>query len=97
LHLVLRHDNGSQYISDRFQDERSFLGIESSPSFVWEPEGERLRRALHSHAKEQLLWIRWFDTVEDLRFALLEFRRTYNARWLIERHGFRSPAHVRLD
>jgi len=29
--LVLRHDNASQYISDWFQDELSFLGIEASP------------------------------------------------------------------
>ena len=37
------------------------------------------------------LWVRSFDTVEELRVALLEFRETYKAKWLIERHGFSSP------
>ena len=39
--------------------------------------------------------MRTFDTVEELRLALLEFRETYNATWLIERHGFKTPAAVR--
>ncbi len=43
------------------------------------------------------LWVRTFDTVEELRQALLEFRDTYNATWLIERHGFRPPDAVRQD
>jgi len=33
--------------------------------------------------------------IEELRQALLEFRETYNATWLIERHGFMSPADFR--
>ena len=45
--LRLRHDHGSQYVSHDFQAEIRFLGIESSPAFVREPEGQRLRRALH--------------------------------------------------
>ena len=43
------------------------------------------------------LWVRSFDTVEELRAALLAFRDTYNATWLIERHGFRPPNAVRQD
>ena len=37
------------------------------------------------------------DTVEELRQALLAFRETYNATWLIERHGFRPPSAIRAD
>src|ERR671916_1985827 len=32
--LAVRHDHGSQYMSDAFQREIAFLGIESSPAFV---------------------------------------------------------------
>src|SRR5215208_6621814 len=32
--LAVRHDHGSQYMSDAFQKELAFLGIESSPAFV---------------------------------------------------------------
>ncbi len=47
--------------------------------------------------KENLLWLRTFDTVEELRRVLLEYRKTYTATWLIERHGFRPPSAVRQD
>ena len=44
---------------------------------------------------ENLLWVQTFDTIEDLRQTLLAFRETYNATWLIERHGFITPAAFR--
>jgi hypothetical protein len=44
-----------------------------------------------------LLWVRTFDTVEELRQALLAFREVYNTTWLIERHGFRPPAAIRAE
>jgi hypothetical protein len=41
--------------------------------------------------------VQTFNTIEDLRRALLEFRQTYNTTWLIERHGFRPPSAIRAD
>jgi transposase InsO family protein len=37
--LKLRHDHGSQYMSDHFQKEIAFRDIESSPALVRAPEG----------------------------------------------------------
>ena len=93
--LALRHDHGSQYLSDHFQDELRFLGIASSPAFVREPEGNGCAERFIRTLKEQLLWVRTFDTVEELRLALLAFKERYNRNWLIERHGHRSPAAMR--
>jgi putative transposase len=95
--LALRHDHGSQYVSHDFQREIAFLGIEGSPAFVRAPEGNGCAERFIRTLKENLLWVRSFDSVEDLRQALLEFRETYNATWLIERHGFRPPNAVRQD
>ena len=95
--LSLRHDHGSQYMSDAFQGELTFLGIESSPAFVRAPEGNGCAERFIRTLKKNLLWVRTFDTVEQLRQALLEFRQTYNSTWLIERHGFRTPDAVRQD
>src|ERR671916_257092 len=95
--LAVRHDHGSQYMSDAFQKELRFLSIESSPAFVRAPEGNGCAERFIRTLKENLLWVRTFDTVEALRQALLEFRETYNATWLIERHGFRPPTAVRQD
>ena len=93
--LAVRHDHGSQYMSHYFQTEIAFLGIESSPAFVRAPEGNGCAERFIRTLKENLLWVRSFDTIEELRQALLEFRQTYNATWLIERHGFLTPAQFR--
>ena len=84
-------------MSDAFQAELAFLGIASSPAFVRAPEGNGCAERFIRTLKENLLWVESFDTVEDLRHALLAFRDTYNATWLIERHGFRPPNAVRQD
>jgi transposase InsO family protein len=95
--LAVRHDNGSQYVSGVFQDELDFLGIQSSPSFVRAPEGNGCAERFIRTLKEQLLWLKLFDTVEELRLALRAWLKTYNERWLVERHGHRTPAQVRRD
>jgi transposase InsO family protein len=95
--LKIRHDHGSQYMSRDFQRELRFLGAQSSPAFVRAPEGNGCAERLIRTLKENLLWVRWFDTIEELRQALLEFQRTYNEHWLIERHGHRPPAAIRRD
>ena len=41
--------------------------------------------------------MRTFKTVEELRLALIAFRETYNATWLIEWYGFITPAAVRQN
>lgn len=93
--LMLRHDHGSQYVSDVFQKELKFLGIESSPAFVRAPEGNGCSERIIRTLKEQLLWLRPFKTVEELRLALLEWKDRYNRSWLIERHGFLTPEQAR--
>lgn len=46
--------------------------------------------------KEQLLWVSTFETVEDLRTALQEFKTKYNREWLIARNGYLTPEQARL-
>ena len=93
--LTLRHDHGPQYMSHAFQAEIAFLGIESSPSFVRAPEGNGVAERFIRTLKEQLLWVQSFDTVEELRQALLEFKNRFNRHWLLQRHGYATPVQVR--
>lgn len=95
--VQVRHDHGSQYMSDDFQAELRFLGMTSSPAFVRAPEGNGVAERFIRTLKEQVLWVRTFQTVEDLRLALHDWLRIYNEQWLVERHGFRSPAQVRRE
>lgn len=92
----LRHDHGSQFVSHVFQDELRFLGLRSTPSYVREPQGNGCAERFVRTLKEQLLWLRRFETVEDLSEALQAFKDRYNDEWLIQRHGHVSPrAHYR--
>jgi putative transposase len=93
--LALRHDHGSVYLSADFQAEIAFLGMTSSPAFVRQPEGNGCIERFFRTLKEQLLWVRHFSTIEELRQALLAFKETYNREWLIARLGYRSPAQAR--
>ena len=62
-----------------------------------EPEGNGVAERFIRTLKENLLWVRTFDTIEELRAALVEFARHYNKTWLVARHGYRTPAQVRAD
>ena len=68
--LRLRHDHGSNYLADDFQQEVAFFGIESSPSFVREPEGNGVAERFIRTLKENPLWVRSFDTIEALRLVV---------------------------
>ena len=95
--LKIRHDHGSQYMADEFQDEIALLGMISSPSFVREPEGNGCAERFIRTLKENLLWVRTFETVEELRLAVLEFRKIYNEQWIIQRLGYQTPAQARRN
>lgn len=93
--LSLRHDHGTQYMSHDFQAEIALLGIESSPSFIRQPEGNGIAERFIRTLKENLLWIEHFDTIEDLRLALQRFKNTYNEEWILQRHGYLTPTQKR--
>ena len=61
------------------------------------PEGNGVAERFIRTLKENLLWVRSFDTIEELRLALLEFKRTYNEQWMLEKYHYQSPAQVRRD
>src|ERR1017187_889521 len=95
--LKLRHDHGSNYMSVDFQGEIKCLGIEASPSFVREPEGNGVAERFIRTLKENLLWVRTFKTIEELRAALVAFAKRYNETWLVARHRYKTPAKVREE
>jgi len=70
---------------------RRHLAVQSS---VW-ANGciERFFRTL----KEQVLWLRRFHNLEELRVALVEFRDRYNHNWILGRLNYRTPAQARRD
>ena len=83
-------------MADDFQDE-FFLGIEPSPSFIREPQGNGCAERFIRLLKENLLWVTTFATIEELRQALVEFKHVYNEQWIVQRHHYKTPAQVRRE
>ncbi len=52
------------------------IGATSSPAFVRAPEGNGCAERFIRTLKENLLWVRTSPTVEELRLALVDVRRT---------------------
>ena len=93
--LALRHDHGSNFMAEVFQQQIKFWGIAPSYAFVAAPETNGVIERLFRTLKEQAVHGRIFQTIEDVRAAVREFVARYNAEWLIEKNGFHSPAQMR--
>jgi len=93
--LKLRHDWGSQYTAKDFQNEIKFLGIESSPAYVSEPETNGIAERFMRTLREQVIDGARFETLEDARRAIDAFIELYNQSWIIARHDYRTPNEVR--
>ena len=80
--------------SSEFRLDRVDEGL---TAFVRQPEGNGCIERFFRTLKEQLLWVRRFRNLDELRAALIEFRQHYNEHWIIHRLGYRTPAQARRD
>lgn len=83
-------------MSDDYQRIEVITGA-ARPAFVGARVGNGCAERFIRTRSENLLWVHAFDTVEELRLALVEFKHGYNENLLIERHGHRSPAQFGRD
>jgi putative transposase len=93
--LALRHDHGSNFMADHFQKQVKFWGMAPSYAFVGEPETNGVIERLFRTLKEQAVHGRIFRTIDEVRDAIRAFAERYNAEWLIEKNGHRSPLDMR--
>jgi putative transposase len=93
--LALRHDHGSNFMADHFQKQIRFWGISPSYAFAGEPETNGVIERLFRTLKEQAIHGRVFQTIDEVRDAVRAFVARYNAEWLVEKNGHRSPLDAR--
>jgi putative transposase len=93
--IALRHDHGSNFMADVFQKQIRFWGMAPSYAFVGEPETNGVIERLFRTLKEQVVHGRIFQTIDEVRDAVRTFVTRYNAEWLIEKNGHRSPDAMR--
>ena len=95
--LLLRHDHGSAFMSDHFQNQIAFLGMTPSFAFVRQPETNGVAERFIRTLKEQVVWGRIFRNAEEVRGAVRAFVARYNEHWLLEKNAYRSPAQTRRE
>ena len=93
--LALRMDHGTQYLSDHFQNQIKAWGIAPSFAFLQEPETNGVAERFIRTLKEQAIYGRIFQNIEEVRQAVAEFVDRYNRQWRVEKNGFRSPYEMR--
>ena len=95
--VLLRHDHGSPFMSEHFQNQLRFFGMAPSFAFVREPETNGVAERFIRTLKEQIVFGRIFQDIEEVRTAVRTYFERYNQRWLLEKNGYRSPAETRRD
>ena len=93
--LALRNDHGSQYVSDYFQRELKHFGVRQSLAYVGEPQTNGVIERFWKTLKKQVLEGRIYQTLADLRAALVVFMDLYNRAWRLEKLGGRTPDEAR--
>lgn len=93
--LAVRLDHGTQYLADHFVNQLRFWGITPSFAFVAEPETNGVAERFIRTLKEQVIYGRTYRTAAEVRAAVAAFIARYNAQWLVEKNGYRSPVQAR--
>ena len=89
--VKLRMDHGSQYISDELLRQIKRWGLKKSFAFVAQPQTNGVSERFNRTLKEQVVYGRIFETVDDVRSAMERFVEEYNRSWILEKLGYQSP------
>jgi transposase InsO family protein len=95
--VELRHDHGSQYLTDYFQGQSRFHGFTPSFAFVGEPQTNGVVERFNRTLKEQIIHGHTYKNRSELATALSAFADLYNREWRLEKLRFRSPLEARRD
>ena len=89
--MQLRHDHGSCFMAEDFQNQVRAWGMAPSYAFVGQPETNGVIERFFRTLKEQVVHGRIFQTLDEVRDAVRAFIARYNAEWLVEKNGHLSP------
>ena len=95
--LSLRPDHGTQFTSKDYRNQMRYWGITPSFSYIREPETNGVVERFHRTLKEQVIYGRVYQTIEELEAVISPFIQNYNREWILEKLGYRSPLEARRD
>ena len=93
--VELRHDHGSQYLTDYFQGQSRYHGFTPSFAFVGEPETNGVVERFNRTLKDQIIHGRTYRNRAELAAAVTSFVLLYNRNWRLEKLRYKSPLEAR--
>jgi len=95
--LKLMSDNGSQPTSLSFMKACSNLEVEQVFTSYNNPKGNADTERMIRTMKEELFWLREWQTVRELSLELYKWVEYYNRNYLHSAHGYRTPIQAEGD
>jgi len=84
-------------MSVHFQNPLTFFCMAPSFAFVRQPETNGVAERFIRTLKEQVVFGRIYQDIEEVRTAVRAYFERYNEHWLLDKNGYRSPAQTRRD
>ena len=82
-------------MSEHFQNQLKFFGMAPSFAFVREPETNGVAERFIRTLKEQIVFGRIYQNIEEVRAAVGHYFERYNRTGYWKRTAYRSPAETR--
>jgi len=89
--------NGSQPTSLGFMKACSNLEIEQAFTSYNNPKGNADTERMIRTIKEELFWLREWESERELSCELDKWVRYYNSSYLHSAHGYRTPVRVEVE
>lgn len=95
--LEWRTDHGPQFTGVDARDLCEAWELDHTFAPIGRPTGNAVAERVIRTLKEEVLWLRDFDTADEVRDAVEAWRRIYNERRPHQALGYRTPAEVRRE
>lgn len=95
--VELRTDHGPQYTGSDCEKLCREWGLAHTFAPVGRPTGNAVTERFIRSLKEELIWLKDWESLDELQAALDEFRVYYNGRRPHQALGYRTPAEYRAE
>lgn len=95
--VELRTDHGPQYTGADCERLCREWGLEHTFAPVGRPTGNAVTERFIRSLKEELIWLKDWDSLDELQAALDAFRVYYNERRPHQAHSYRTPTEYRQE
>jgi len=92
--IILRNDNGSQFIANNLRAALQEIGIEQEFTHIASPQENGFIESLHSQLQREVIDRYIFDSIHEADWTIARYYHFYNSRRLHGGIGFKTPNQI---